>query len=108
LLVGLVIKYADNVVKGFATSLSIVISSCASWFIPSFDFHPTLTFVGGSSLVIAATALYSTANSTAVSTAPGERSSPAKPAVQELLAFLDSAATPSPRSPPDESHPHSN
>lgn len=59
LLVGLVMKYADNVVKGFATSLSIVISSAVSWFIPSFNFQPDLMFILGSSLVIVATLLYS-------------------------------------------------
>lgn len=59
LLVGLIMKYADNVVKGFATSLSIVLSSLASWFIPSFNFEPSLAFLGGSSLVILATVLYS-------------------------------------------------
>lgn len=59
LLVSLVMRYADNVVKGFATSLSIVLSSLVSWFIPSFDFHPSVSFLMGSSLVILATVLYS-------------------------------------------------
>ena len=59
LLVGLIMKYADNVVKGFATSLSIVLSSVVSYFIPAFDFVPSLAFVGGSALVITATLLYS-------------------------------------------------
>jgi len=60
LLVSLIMKYADNVVKGFATSLSIVLSSLVSWFIPSFNFVPSASFLVGSSLVIAATLLYST------------------------------------------------
>ena len=38
LLVGLIMRYADNVVKGFATSLSIIISSVLSSFVPAFDF----------------------------------------------------------------------
>ena len=59
ILVSLVMKYADNVIKGFATSLSIVISSFASWFIPSFDFAPSAPFLVGSTLVITATAIYS-------------------------------------------------
>jgi len=59
LLVALIMKYADNVVKGFATSLSIVLSSVVSWFIPSFEFEPNSAFVLGSSMVIAATILYS-------------------------------------------------
>ena len=60
LLVGLIMKYADNVIKGFATSLSIVMSSVVSLFIPAFNFHLRPTFVLGSSLVIGATILYST------------------------------------------------
>lgn len=63
LLVGLIMKYADNVVKGFATSLSIILSSFVSWFIPAFEFEPTAAFVGGSTLVIAATILYSSPGS---------------------------------------------
>ena len=59
LLVGLIMKYADNVIKGFATSLSIVISSVLSWFIPAFGFQPSMGFMAGSSLVILATILYS-------------------------------------------------
>ena len=59
LLVGLIMRYADNVVKGFATSLSIVISSVLSWFIPAFEFMPNGSFLSGSALVILATILYS-------------------------------------------------
>lgn len=62
MLVALVMKYADNVVKGFATSLSIVLSSAVSWFIPSFEFAPTAMFSTGSSLVIVATVLYSSSD----------------------------------------------
>lgn len=53
-------RYADNVVKGFATSLSIVLSSVVSLFIPSFQFSLTPAFMAGSTLVIAATILYTT------------------------------------------------
>ncbi|KAI9018402.1 nucleotide-sugar transporter-domain-containing protein [Hyaloraphidium curvatum] len=56
LIVALVVKYADNILKGFATSISIILSSVASVFL--FDFHITLTFLLGSSLVIYATYLY--------------------------------------------------
>jgi UDP-sugar transporter A1/2/3 len=60
LLVAVVVKYADNVQKGFATSLSIVASGVVSYFlIPSFAFHPTPTWLAGSALVILATYLYS-------------------------------------------------
>ena len=64
LLVGLIMKYADNVIKGFATSLSIVLSSVLSWFIPAFDFQPSAMFLGGSTLVICATIMYSSAATT--------------------------------------------
>ena len=58
MLVALVMKYADNVVKGFATSLSIILSSALSWFIPAFDFAPSPAFVAGSTspLVVGSTA----------------------------------------------------
>jgi solute carrier family 35 (UDP-sugar transporter), member A1/2/3 len=57
LIVAVVIKYADNILKGFATSLSIILSTVASIFI--FDFVPTIYFLFGSILVFAATYLYS-------------------------------------------------
>ncbi|KAJ3181504.1 hypothetical protein HDU87_001114 [Geranomyces variabilis] len=56
LIVALVVKYADNILKGFATSLSIILSSVASFFI--FDFKLTLMFTIGSSVVLYATHLY--------------------------------------------------
>ncbi|KAJ6572919.1 nucleotide-sugar transporter-domain-containing protein [Mycena sp. CBHHK59/15] len=56
LLTALVIKYSDNILKGFATSLSIVISFLAS--VALFDFRITFTFVIGSFIVLVATWLY--------------------------------------------------
>jgi UDP-sugar transporter A1/2/3 len=56
LIAALVIKYADNILKGFATSLSIVISCLAS--VALFDFPPTFTFTLGVSVVLAATWMY--------------------------------------------------
>jgi UDP-sugar transporter A1/2/3 len=56
LLTAMVIKYSDNILKGFATSLSIVISFLAS--IALFDFHMTFTFLLGSAVVLVATWLY--------------------------------------------------
>ncbi|KAJ7632704.1 nucleotide-sugar transporter-domain-containing protein [Roridomyces roridus] len=56
LLTALVIKYADNILKGFATSLSIVISFLVS--VALFDFQITFTFVLGSTIVLVATWLY--------------------------------------------------
>jgi solute carrier family 35 (UDP-sugar transporter), member A1/2/3 len=39
LVIAVVIKYADNILKGFATSISIIFSSLVSYFILS-DFQP--------------------------------------------------------------------
>ena len=56
LIVAMVIKYADNILKGFATSLSIILSTVASIFI--FNFVITVYFLIGSALVFFATYLY--------------------------------------------------
>jgi len=57
LIVGLVVKYADNILKGFATSLSIILSSLCSYFLLS-DFDPSTAFLLGALTVIGATFLY--------------------------------------------------
>ncbi|EIN07283.1 hypothetical protein PUNSTDRAFT_104902 [Punctularia strigosozonata HHB-11173 SS5] len=56
LITALVIKFADNILKGFATSLSIVISFLAS--VALFDMQLTFSFILGSSIVLVATWLY--------------------------------------------------
>ncbi|CAJ1071919.1 solute carrier family 35 member A3b [Xyrichtys novacula] len=58
LVVAVVIKYADNILKGFATSLSIIVSALISYFLLE-DFNPTSGFFPGAVLVIVATFLYS-------------------------------------------------
>ncbi|QRW14514.1 UDP-galactose transporter [Ceratobasidium sp. AG-Ba] len=60
LITAVVIKYSDNIMKGFATSLSIVLSFLAS--VALFDFRITLAFVIGSSTVLAATWMYNQAD----------------------------------------------
>lgn len=40
LVIAVVIKYADNILKGFATSLSIIVSTLISYFLLE-DFNPT-------------------------------------------------------------------
>lgn len=57
LLVAVVIKYADNILKGFACSVSIVVSAVAAYFI--FEFEITWAFSFGTALVIMAVYLYS-------------------------------------------------
>lgn len=41
LVIALVVKYADNILKGFAVSLSIILSSFISWWLLN-DFEPSL------------------------------------------------------------------
>ncbi|KAI7817169.1 nucleotide-sugar transporter-domain-containing protein [Gamsiella multidivaricata] len=56
-IVAVVVKYADNILKGFATSISIIISAIAS--VALFGSHIGIVFVIGTSLVLGATYLYS-------------------------------------------------
>jgi UDP-sugar transporter A1/2/3 len=56
LITAIVIKYSDNILKGFATSLSIVLSFLAS--IALFDFQISFPFTLGSVIVLTATWLY--------------------------------------------------
>ncbi|KAI5612547.1 hypothetical protein C0J50_4279, partial [Silurus asotus] len=57
LIVAAVIKYADNILKSFATSGSIMLSTLISYFWLQ-DFNPTSLFFVGAALVIIATFLY--------------------------------------------------
>nr|CAH0103774.1 unnamed protein product [Daphnia galeata] len=57
LVVAAVIKYADNILKGFATSVSIILSCLCSYVILH-DLNLDLTFVLGTGLVILATFIY--------------------------------------------------
>lgn len=57
LIVAVVVKYADNVLKVFATSFSIVVSCIISAIF--FDFHPSKAFSVGSFMVVVSTVLYS-------------------------------------------------
>ncbi|XP_028132473.1 UDP-N-acetylglucosamine transporter isoform X1 [Diabrotica virgifera virgifera] len=56
LIVAVVVKYADNILKGFATALAIVISCIASIYI--FDFQISFQFVAGAGFVIFSIFLY--------------------------------------------------
>ena len=56
LVTAVVIKYSDNILKGFATSLSIILSFLASVIL--FNFRITPSFLIGSTTVLAATWLY--------------------------------------------------
>ncbi|KAF9538108.1 hypothetical protein EC957_007227 [Mortierella hygrophila] len=57
LIVAVVVKYADNILKGFATSISIVISAIAS--VALFGSQIGTVFIFGTVLVLGATYMYS-------------------------------------------------
>lgn len=61
LIVGFVVRYADNILKGFATSISIILSSIVSVWL--FDFEVTLSFGMGALLVVYATYMYGSSSS---------------------------------------------
>ena len=51
-------KYADNIIKGFATSISIIVTSVICIFIPAFQFNPTPLFLFGTLVVMIACCMY--------------------------------------------------
>ncbi|CAI2164099.1 5456_t:CDS:1 [Funneliformis geosporum] len=57
IIVAMVVKYADNILKGFATSISILLSFLASVYL--FEFIVTSTFLLGATFVLIATYMYS-------------------------------------------------
>lgn len=57
LIVAVVVKYADNVLKVFASSFSILLSCLIS--AVAFNFRPNAPFLGGAFLVMLSTAMYS-------------------------------------------------
>lgn len=74
LLVAVVVKYADNILKGFATSLSIVVSTVTSVYL--FGFHVDLVFAGGAGLVMGAVYMYSLPKTPPASSASPSSSPP--------------------------------
>lgn len=57
LIVALVVKHADNILKGFATSLAIIITCIVSIYL--FNFHLSRQFAFGALLVICSIFMYS-------------------------------------------------
>ena len=79
LIVAVVVRYADNILKGFATSFSIILSCLASVYL--FEYHLTVNFIIGAALVILAIYLYGMAKN--VSTVPTVlQTTPKEPAIQ--------------------------
>lgn len=56
LLTAVVVKYSDNIMKGFATSLAIIVSCVVSIYV--FDFELTVQFTLGAALVIGSLFLF--------------------------------------------------
>lgn len=56
ILVAVTIKYADNILRGFAQALALIVGAVGSYFL--FDFHISLMFTLGVALVIAAVFIY--------------------------------------------------
>lgn len=90
LVTALVIKYSDNILKGFATSLAIVLSFLAG--VVLFEFQVTTTFVVGTAIVIGSTYLF---------TSPEAE----PPATRGSFSSTHSFNTPSPLFPSHQSHP---
>ncbi|KAL6118993.1 slc35a2 [Pungitius sinensis] len=86
LLVAVVVKYADNILKGFATSLSIVVSTVTSVYL--FGFQVDLLFTVGAGLVIGAVYMYSLPKGASTSTST---SASVAPPTTEMEAFLPKA-----------------
>jgi len=78
LVTAIVIKYSDNILKGFATSLSIVLSFLAS--VVLFDFRITPSFVIGAGTVLGATWMYNSPSSPP----PSSSSMPSTPLPEKL------------------------
>ena len=58
LIVAAVIKYADNILKGFANAVAIISSTICSYYILNDSTNLDLKFALGASMVIAATFIY--------------------------------------------------
>ena len=56
LVVAVVVKYADNILKGFAASFSIITSCFISYIF--LDFQPSIAFVSGAALVLFSSYIY--------------------------------------------------
>lgn len=82
LLVAVVVKYADNILKGFATSFSIIVSTVTSIYL--FGFQVDLLFSVGAVLVMGAVYMYSLPKTSAASS-PSPPPSPPQPSGENFL-----------------------
>ncbi|KAG5930037.1 hypothetical protein E4U42_003198 [Claviceps africana] len=95
MLASLVIRDADNIVKNFAMSISIVISFIFSMWI--FDFAVHMTFLFGTSLVLLATYIYSVPERKLHRGYPVRIVSFEKPAIEETVTSMQTARPAEPR-----------
>jgi len=104
LLVAVTIKYADNILRGFAQGLALIIGAVGSYFL--FGFNLSLTFCGGVLLVIAAIFLYGSPHRTpqelceALCGKGGDRAAPfaAVPREERVSAASDAETSSRPNS----------
>ena len=88
LVVAMVVKYADNILKGFATSFAIVFSALASVYIFAFEIH--WLFVAGSALVIVSIFMYGYVPKAKTSSTSVKRSMVVKPVEERTFAKNES------------------
>jgi solute carrier family 35 (UDP-sugar transporter), member A1/2/3 len=84
LLVAVVIKYADNILKGFATSVAIIVSCIASVYL--FDTNIDFLFALGTFMVVLSVVLYSYTPAAAVLPISSQQSQQSKS--EETMRFL--------------------
>ena len=72
ILVGFVVKYTDNILKGFSAAISIVVSCIASVYL--FQFNVSIQFVSGAGLVMLSTYLYGIGQSSAAKESKRDKS----------------------------------
>nr|XP_015216524.1 PREDICTED: UDP-galactose translocator isoform X1 [Lepisosteus oculatus] len=92
LLVAVVVKYADNILKGFATSFSIVVSTVTSVYL--FGFHVDLLFTLGAGLVIGAVYMYSLPRAPAAPSAPSSSASSSSSSVSHSRNHMGDSRDP--------------
>ncbi|XP_018011606.1 UDP-N-acetylglucosamine transporter isoform X2 [Hyalella azteca] len=89
LVVSVTMKYADNILKVFATSVSIVLSALLSTYLLGHS-APTIPFIVGTAIVLGATLLY------AVAPTPGAAvSKPSEKSTQQVSPLKETRSPPS-------------
>lgn len=83
LLVAVVVKYADNILKGFATSFSIIVSTVTSIYL--FGFQVDLVFSVGAVLVMGAVYMYSLPKPASTASSSSPSTSTPQPSGEKFL-----------------------